>query len=56
MRIVTEISLVSLPAAEPAPEPVPLGCRLQVALSADGHPAVTLVSWLSPAEDDDGSS
>jgi hypothetical protein len=56
MRIVTEISLVSLPGAEPEPEPAPAQRRIQIAPSADGRPAVTFVSWLSPAEDDDGSS
>jgi hypothetical protein len=47
MRLVTEISLVSLPAAEPEPPPPPR--RLQIAPSADGRAVVTVVSWLAPS-------
>jgi len=55
MSVVTKISLVSLP-AEAEPEPAPPQRRIQIAPSADGRAAVTLVSWLSPRPDADGAS
>lgn len=55
MRIVTEISLVSLPQdAEPEPARAPLRRRVQISPSADGRATLTLISWLVPGADADG--